>query len=209
MDLRDDVAEDLEGGGGDQDLIARSRVPQRQEHPDARVRVEVRVASEARDGGPRQVEREAVRRALLVDVAGEIALGDRQVDRETRDLDAVAGRDRREWVARRGRGWSASVRRDRCRRRADRVGRPRDGRRRDAWWRGDRRSDADEDGADDDERAAGGQRKRPFPYAIVRTHNACRARGWSTPLAARPPRHAAAMRASPRSCSRRDPISPT
>ena len=30
------------------------------------------------------------------------------------------------------------------------------------------------DGADDHERDAGGQGKRSFSYAIVRTHNACR-----------------------------------
>src|SRR2546427_8981636 len=98
MDLGDDVLERDTVGSADDDLVAGSCVPERQEHPAARVRVEVGVASHPWDRGARQMEREVLGSLLYEHVALDVTFGDRKVDRESRDLDAIAvadGPDRR------------------------------------------------------------------------------------------------------------------
>src|SRR5438552_1839358 len=98
------------------------RVPEREEHPAARMRVQVGIASHAGYGRSRKMEREVLRGLLHNDVALDISLRDRQIDGEARDLDPVAVRDRR--VRRnRGRGRTENSRRarDRSRKRRDRF----------------------------------------------------------------------------------------
>src|SRR5439155_7198658 len=93
--------------------------PEREEHPGARMRIEVRVATESRDRGPRQVEREALRSSLKIYVTRDVAFSERQIDAQSRDLQAVPRWDRRSggycrWRregGRRGRGGRGRTRR--------------------------------------------------------------------------------------------------
>ena len=94
MDLGDQIAERGAARRADEDLVADARVPKRQEHATPRVRVKIGIAAIARDRGPGQMEREVLGSPLDHDVALDVALRDRKVDRKARDLDAISRRDR-------------------------------------------------------------------------------------------------------------------